>query len=285
MPRSAAGQAGSAQLPGYAGVLAMHAFALGEIGDHARSEATASRALAIDPREPRAHRAMAHAFEMTDRPAVGAAWMRARSGIWGTDTAVRTHGWWHVALFELARGAVDDALEIYDRPIRAGRSPAIADLIDASALLWRVMLRGRATGTRFGEPADAWAPHIDDGYCSFSDIHAMLAFVGAGDTQRSHALERTLRRRADRPDRHGATTRLVGLPACRALIAFGRGDDTRAAALLAQLPMPAHRIGGSQAQRDVLRLTEIVAVRRAGEGRRPAWGWPRAAAWAAAPHS
>ncbi len=62
-------------------------------------------------------------------------------------------------------------------------------------------------------------------------------------------------------ERHLAeTTRRVGLPACRALIAFGRGDYTRAISLLARLPALAHRIGGSHAQRDVLHLTLLQAA-------------------------
>lgn len=275
----------SAELPGYAGVLAMHAFALFEAGECVRGEAMARAALAIDPLEPRAHHAMAHAFEMTGRPAVGAAWMRAHAPAWARGTAVGTHGWWHVALFELARGAVNEALELYDSHMRARCSSTIGELIDASGLLWRIRLQGGAVGARLRELADAWAPHIDDAYCSFSDIHAMLAYVGAGDARRAHALELVLSRHANRPDRYGATTRLVGLPACRALIAFGHGDAVRAAERLARLPPLAHRIGGSHAQRDVLRLTELSARQRATGRRRPAWGWPRMPVWAAAPHS
>jgi hypothetical protein len=54
-------------------------------------------------------------------------------------------------------------------------------------------------------------------------------------------------------------TRLVGLPACRALQAFGRGDYSTAENLLSRLPPLAHRVGGSQAQRNVLELTWATA--------------------------
>ena len=76
----------------------------------------------------------------------------------------------------------------------------------------------------------------------------------------------TLRELA-RLTRYGETTRQVGLPACRALIAFGRGNDTLAINLLASLPALAHRLGGSHAQRDVLNLTLLKAL---GRTRRPA---------------
>lgn len=113
----------------------------------------------------------------------------------------------------------------------------------------------------------AWAPHVDDGFCSFSDLHAMLAFVGARDWDRAQHLERALARRQSGPTRHGETTRPLGLPAGRALIAFGRGNDTQAIPLLASLPALAHRLGGSHAQRDALNLTLQHATERA---RRPA---------------
>lgn len=76
-----------------------------------------------------------------------------------------------------------------------------------------------------------------------------------------------------RPTRHGVTTRQFGLSACRALAAFGRGDDTLAITLLARLPALAHRLRGSHAQRDALYLTLQRAVERF---RRPA-PWARVA--------
>ena len=57
-------------------------------------------------------------------------------------------------------------------------------------------------------------------------------------------------------------TRLVGLPASRAIAAFGRGDYAAAEALLRGLPPVAHRIGGSHAQRDILQLTRAAAAAR-----------------------
>jgi hypothetical protein len=56
-------------------------------------------------------------------------------------------------------------------------------------------------------------------------------------------------------------TRLVGLPAGKALAAFARQDYANAETLLRALPLVAHRIGGSQAQRDVLELTAAAAAR------------------------
>jgi tetratricopeptide (TPR) repeat protein len=263
----------SSELPGYHAVLAMHAFGLEECGEYERAEQAASTALALDPLDARAHHVMAHIFEMTERPDDGLRWMNQHEEAWEIDTVVAAHCWWHLSLFHLEQGEPDHALGVYDQRIRAGYSSAIADLIDASALLWRIQLCGGETGTRWPELAAAWAPHIGDRFCSFNDLHAMLALVGARDWDSAQRLELALARSQALPTRHGATTRLLGLPACRALIAFGRGNDTLAITLLASLPALAHRLGGSHAQRDVLNLTLLEAIERLRRPRRRARIW------------
>lgn len=255
-------------LPGYHSVQAMLAFGLAECGEVERAEGAAQAALALDERDARAHHAMAHVFETSDRADAGVRWLSEHACAWSEGTFVATHLWWHLALFHLARGESDVALALYDRRVRTGCDrrtgtgvPAdVADLIDASALLWRVQLHGIDAGARWGELAAAWAPYVDDAYCSFSDVHAMLAFVGAGDEINARRLEQALMRSGSLPTRHGESTRQLGLPACRGLMAFGRGELAQAIGLFASLPARMHRLGGSHAQRDVLHLTLLSAV-------------------------
>jgi tetratricopeptide (TPR) repeat protein len=251
----------STDLPGYSAVLAMYAFGLEECGDCARAEEFAKRALVLNPFDARAHHALAHVFEMTQRPDAGVRWMLEHIEHWANDTVVATHCWWHLALFHLAQGEVEGATSLYDSRVRADHSVDVADLIDAAALLWRIQLQGGDTGQRWIELASAWAPHTTDGFCTFNDLHAMMAYVGAHDWNLARRLEHELAQRQSQPTRHGGTTRCVGLTASRALIAFGRGDYPSAVRLLAALPALAHRIGGSHAQRDVLHLTLLKAVK------------------------
>jgi tetratricopeptide (TPR) repeat protein len=257
----------SRELPGYHAVLAMHAFGLVESGEYARAEEVAHAALELNPLDARAHHVMAHVFEMTDQPDAGIRWLNKHAQAWSVDTVVATHCWWHLALFHLAQGQPDAALALYDQRVRADHSAELAELIDAAALLWRIDLEHIDVDERWAELAAAWAPHIDDGFCSISDLHAMLAFVGARDWDRAQRLEQALFRSHALPTRHGTTTRLIGLPACRALIAFGHGDHALALTLLASLPTEAHRLGGSHAQRDVLHLTLLRSIEHI---RRPA---------------
>ena len=53
-------------------------------------------------------------------------------------------------------------------------------MVDASALLWRLHLRGMAVGDRWTAVADNWGLSPAAGNYAFNDAHAVMAFVGAG---------------------------------------------------------------------------------------------------------
>lgn len=250
--------------PGCHAVLSMHAFALEESGDYHHAEDIARRALELEPHDLRAHHAVAHVLEMLGRPGEGVHWMAERAGYWNDAGASATHQWWHLALFHLERDEMRQALEIYDR--RIGVEPvAISELIDASALLWRLELRGAGPGARWNALADQWAPHAADAFCAFNDVHAMLAFAGARRGDLAARLLAAQPRAAARSGATGEMSRMVGEPACRAIHAFANADYTTAERILRGLPPVASRIGGSHAQRDVLDLTRFAAsaMRRA----------------------
>ena len=252
----------SKDVPGYHAVLAMQAFGLVESGRYPRAAEQGLRALELDPWDARAHHALTHVYEMTGDATAGLRWMDERRVYWAADTVAATHLWWHGGLFHLAQGRLRAALAVYDEHVRGSRSVQVSDLIDASALLWRVELLDGDAGERWTELAAAWEGHIEDGYCTFNDMHAMLAFVGAKDWRSAQRLENALQRSQSPITRYGETTRLVGLPVCRALMAFGRSDYPRATQALGLLPAFAHRIGGSHAQRDLLSLTLLEAAQR-----------------------
>lgn len=185
----------SAADPGYHGVLAMLAFGLEEAGEYGRAEDAAFAALALEPRDIRAHHARAHILEMQGRAAEGLRWMGERSAYWAGAGATSTHAWWHLALYHLELGAAGHALELYDRRIATAAAPSITELIDASALLWRLELCGMEPGPRWRALAERWAPHAEDAFCAFNDLHAMFAFAGAGRRDLMRRLLRAQRKR------------------------------------------------------------------------------------------
>jgi hypothetical protein len=245
---------------GYAGVIAMLAFGLEESGAYGRAEEAALEALMLEPRSLRAHHARAHVLEMQGRAAEGVRWAEERRAHWDRPGASATHVWWHLALHHLELGDARRALEIHDA--RIAGSAGVSELIDAAALLWRLQMRGADLGARWAQLAALWEPRAEEAFCAFNDLHAMLAFVGAGRRDLQRRLLRAQRRRLARGGTNEGMLRSVGLPAAEALAVFGRGDYARAAAQLRGLPEVSHRLGGSHAQRGILGLTLREAEKR-----------------------
>lgn len=253
-----------ASRPGFHSVLGMHAFGLEENGEYARAEAAGRRGVELEPRDGWSQHAVAHVMEMQNRQAEGIAWMRSNDG-WAGDSFFQTHNWWHLALYHLEAGETESVLALFDTEMRGGGSTVVVDMVDASALLWRLTLRGIDVGARWEVVADNWAPIGAVGAYAFNDVHAVMAFIGAGRRQSAEAVLAAQREAMVRPDDNARFTAEVGHAVARAIVAFGDGDYRRTTALLRSVRSIAHRFGGSHAQRDVIDLTLIEAAIRGGE--------------------
>ncbi|MFJ4290471.1 tetratricopeptide repeat protein [Cupriavidus sp. NPDC089707] len=251
-------------MPGYGYLLGMHAFGLEETQLYGRAEESGRRALELNPRDPWAVHAVAHVMEMQGRLDDGIAWLNARRDDWSEDNMLAVHNWWHLALFQLETGNIGDVLALYDHEI-SRPAPAIAlDLVDASALLWRLHLRGVDVGTRWQPVADDWLGRGAAGYYAFNDVHAVMASLGAHRPAAVDQLRAALERAALGNGTNAMMSRDVGLPVADALIAFDQGDYAGSIDLLLPVRLIAHRFGGSHAQRDVIGLTLIESALRAG---------------------
>jgi len=149
----------SAGIPGYHAVLSMFAFGLEETREYGRAEEVALRALEFEPRNVRAHHVVVHVLEMQRRSQEGVRWMNSRASHWADEGPMRTHHWWHLALFQLEAEGGQRALKTYDQHIGSGAG-TISDLIDASALLWRLHLKETELAGRWRALAERWAPPI-----------------------------------------------------------------------------------------------------------------------------
>lgn len=256
----------SADRPGYHALLGMYAFGLEECGQYELAERYARTSVELQPRDGWGWHAMAHVAEMQGRTTAGIAWLRADTDVWSRDSFFAVHNWWHLALFHLELGRVDDALQLFDGPIHGARSAVVMDLVDATALLWRLQLRGVDVASRWDTVADGWAPLAGAGNYAFNDWHAMIAFVGSGRGKAQRAVVDSLEvTAATGTGDTAAFAREVGLDAARAMQAFGEHRYADAVALLRPLRGRAARFGGSHAQRDLLDLTLLEAALRAGQ--------------------
>jgi hypothetical protein len=259
----------SAGVPGFAYVLGMHAFGLEECNQYPEAEATGRRALELAGDDSWAIHAVTHVMEMQGRVDEGIAWLEARRPAWAASgNGFAFHNAWHLALFHLDREDHRAALALHDEWL-AGAGEMAMSRVDATALLWRLMLEGVDVGARADVIAQAWEGDLDaeGGFYAFNDFHAAIALAQAGRTQGLERLMAVVRRAASAQDANGEMERQVGLGACEAAIAFCDGQPRVAAGLLAGIRDGASRFGGSHAQRDLLTLTLVEAATRDGQGR------------------
>jgi len=256
----------SRDVPGYGYVLGMHAFGLEETGLYARAEETGRRALELNPRDPWAVHAVAHVMEMQGRIAEGIEWLESRVADWAPENGLAFHNWWHLALHYLDLGDHARVLELYDTRIRPVQNPVSMEMLDASAMLWRLTVRGIDVGRRWEPLAATWSTLACDGFYAFNGVHAVMALVGASRWREVEAAIDSLSIAAAGAGTNAMMSREVGLPVARAFVAFGQGRYDEVVDGLLRVRPHAHRFGGSHAQRDVIHLTLIEAAHRAGQG-------------------
>jgi hypothetical protein len=250
-------------VPGYAFVLGLHAFGYEECNQYPDAERIGRQAVELAGDDSWAVHAVAHVMEMQGRIGEGLDWYKSTQPVWaGEDNGFAFHNGWHVALFHMDREEHAKALEVFDARLTGGGELALTR-IDASALLWRLMLEGVDVASRFAAVADGWQKALagEGGFYAFNDFHAALAFAAAG---RREALAQLREALARAPGDNAEMTRTVGAPAIEAAIAYCEGRFDVAVEHLVAVRDGASRFGGSHAQRDLLSLTLIDAATRAG---------------------
>jgi hypothetical protein len=252
--------------PGYAYVLGMHAFGFEECNDYVAAERTGRRAVELSGDDCWAVHAVGHVMEMQGRIGEGLQWYEDTRAVWaGDDNGFAFHNAWHTALFNMDRGDFAPALQVFDARLADGGEIAL-QRVDASALLWRLMLEGIDVRARFVRIAEAWERVLEDerGFYAFNDFHATLALAAAGRRDSLARMREALERAEREPGANAEMTRVVARPACEAAIDYCEGRYAAAAEKLVAVRDGASRFGGSHAQRDLLTLTLIDAATRAG---------------------
>ena len=170
------------QHPHHGYVRGMYAFGLEESGHYELAEEHGQAAVAANPDDVWGIHAVVHTYEMQGRVDDGIRFLRSPSTQWETGNLFSVHNWWHLALYLLEAGRPDEALAIYDRHIHHAESAGVPlELLDASALLWRLRLDRVDTGDRFDALAAVWSTRTaDEPWYAFNDLHATIALAGAG---------------------------------------------------------------------------------------------------------
>lgn len=249
---------------GYGFLMGMYAFGLEESGDYAQAEMAGRQAVRLNPADGWAVHAVTHVMEMQGRSQDGVRWLSETQGGWTQAAAFAYHNWWHKTLFHLDRGETAAVFEIFDAHLATAVGQAV-ELVDATALLWRLTVLGHDVGGRWTPVAKAWAERIDHGFYAFNDVHATMAFACMAAASDQDRQVQTLHRAASGASTNGMMSRQVGLPAARGFAAFARRDYATAIDFLLPLRGIANRFGGSHAQRDVFLFTLSEAAIRIGD--------------------
>ncbi len=244
-------------------VLGCHAFALEENGAYRAALAAGRRAVRLAPRDAWGRHAVAHVHEMTGDVAAGHAWL-SDAAAWEHCNNFGFHMWWHLALFELERGRTGEVLRLYDTRIRAERTDDFRDIANAASLLARLEFEGIDVGMRWDELAALAIRRVSDHCTIFADLHYLLALASAGANDGADALVASLIDHADEASETGLIAREVGVALADAVVAFRQGRHGAVVDRLVPLRARLHRIGGSEAQRDVFEQMLIESALRAG---------------------
>jgi tetratricopeptide (TPR) repeat protein len=251
-------------------VLGMAAFGLEEAGHYSQALDTGLAAVTANPDDVWGIHAVIHTYEMQGRVDEGVRFLGSEATRWENGNMFTVHNWWHLALYHLEAGRPQQSLDIHDAQIHHADSAGVPiEMLDGTALLWRLMLDGIDTGDRFATLAQAWTSKVaGDPWYAFNDLHAVMALAGA---DRVDDAERVIESRQGwlqsqaRSDTTATNVRMtadIGLPSCRAAVAFVEGRHEEVIDLLMPIRRQLHHFGGSHAQRDALQRTLLESALR-----------------------
>jgi hypothetical protein len=220
----------------------------------------ACRSLAVEPAGGHAAHARAHAHYETGDHVDGLVWMDGWLSSDGRAVERLAHFCWHAALHELSLGDLDAVARRYDNELRPTPALGCRALVDSGSLLWRWTITPGATGV---PPIDdvltvAGTGVVQRPPTAFMAMHVAVAHCAAGDATALAALRSWCARSDDRCIREVCT------PLTAALHLLATGDPSGAADGLAGLESDLWRVGGSDAQREIIEETRIAALLRAG---------------------
>jgi tetratricopeptide (TPR) repeat protein len=257
--------------PGYNAILGCRCFAHEESGYYTEAEHAGREAIRRDPGDLWSAHGVAHVLEMTGRRGEGIAWVEGLAHHWDGGNNLQHHLWWHLAMYYLERGDLEQVLRLYDTRFRDLDSPltqAVPDLYidvqNAASMLFRLRRQGVDVGNRWTELADKAETRIGDCLSGFTLPHWMMALAATG---REEAARRMLAAMRDFAQSPGINARLVGdvaLPVSEAVLANGLGDHARAVALMRPVLSEMYQLGGSHAQQDVLEQVFLDSALKAG---------------------
>ncbi|WP_051218549.1 FAD/NAD(P)-binding protein [Nocardioides insulae] len=238
----------------------------------------AESALSCEPTSGHAVHAQTHVFYETGQHEEGRAWLDHWVRESGRSASHRAHFSWHAALHELALGDTEAVRHRYYSQLAPDTVTGVRALVDSASLLWRWHLTtsgwdaaAAAMGAAPAFAGEGPTPPIGPILAAadpallerpetpFVALHAAIARTAAGDAEGLRRLGVHALGAAD------PTLRSVVAPVCRAFGSLLEKDWRGAAERLQELLPVLPRVGGSDAQREVVEEAMLYGFVHAGD--------------------
>ena len=232
-------------------------FAQVEVGQFDRAERNIEKSLTANPRNAHGAHFRSHLYYETGQTDAGYAFITDWQGSYQKEGQMHCHIAWHIALWALARGDIDEMWRIVDRDIdpRGAWGPPLTVMVDLAAVLYRAEMSGiEVPQARWQVVCDYAAEKFPKPGLGFADAHAALAYAMAG---RSEALERIIK------GARGPAADIVRYLA-EAFGAIADQDWAKANDFLTKALWDHARLGGSRAQRDLIEYASVGVLLRLG---------------------
>ncbi|MEZ5849656.1 MAG: tetratricopeptide repeat protein [Hyphomicrobiaceae bacterium] len=233
------------------------AFAEIELGQFARGHKNIDAALERHPRNAHAAHIRAHLYYEEGERQPGLDFLTQWARDYSREGTLHCHVSWHIALWNMEMGRMDEAWRIYSDSLHPGAAwgPQINVLTDCASFLARAEFAGAARKPELWKDLSAYAAKwFPNPGVNFADMHSALAHAMAGDGE-------ALAKYAEQPK--GPAGDMLA-PIARGFSAFARNDWDGAIREIDPVLATDERMGGSRAQRDLLEYTVACAMLRAG---------------------
>lgn len=229
--------------------LASYGWALVEVGEWETGTAMLDRALERKPDNANAVHGRAHAHYECGDANGGETFLKQCLPRFARTHPLHGHLSWHLALFALQRGDLDEAASIYHDAIGPAASKALPmfTLIDSASFLWRSFLQGKTQRAEASELGAFVARHQPTAGLPFVNAHLAMAHALLGDKTALAALHEQI---AERLMAGKQASGDVVARVCDAIVTLAE-SPAKAANILGAAAAELPRLGGSNAQRDI----------------------------------
>lgn len=236
-------------ISGYGYFIGAFSFALEEVGEYQLAEDYARRAVELNPADVWAVHSLAHVLEMNARTDEGIDWIESRREQLPTHNAFVGHLWWHLALFHLEQGNIDEVFSLLDQHIYPEPSNFYLSVQNGASLLKRLEFLGIEVGERWQRLYEGVRDAYGDYIYLFTELHSAMVLHRAGEKEAISSLKGKLGNpNALRyPTENELSQKLV-----TGIEAFEDGNFAHAANLITPIRYDMAKLGGSHAQQDIL---------------------------------